>query len=246
MTTLASAIAEVAAALSDDHLAAVEAACVDQVSFDAAARAAVRAVVPGPHRDAVGPLLTAWQQEPNLPGSALALAIASLRAAGRVADHPDVKVVCTGPTSPAAPTRLTSEVVLELVANATRRVTLVSFSSYKVPVVMSALDAAVTCGVQVDLILESQEHLQHGGGAETFTGYRVFVWPADQRPHNARLHAKSVLVDDERVLLTSANLSAAAFNSSLELGVLIRGGGIARSIQQHLDALIAAGVLRRA
>ena len=65
------------------------------------------------------------------------------------------------------------------------------------------------------------------------------------RPPNARLHAKAVVADSRDVLLTSANLSSAAFNRNLELGVLIRGGDVAASIQRHFDALIATGELKR-
>jgi len=45
------------------------------------------------------------------------------------------------------------------------------------------------------------------------------------------------------VLLTSANMTAAAYDKNIELGVLCRGGGVARQVQNHFDALIARGIL---
>ena len=150
------------------------------------------------------------------PGEAIAVAIESLNAAERMADHPSIEVVCTGPDSPLSPMRLTSEVVLDLVNSATERLTICSFSSYKVAAVVEALDTAVKRGVRVDLVLESQSHLDGGGGAEGFEGHRVFVWPDELRPPNASLHAKAVIADSHDVLLTSANLSNAAFNRNLE------------------------------
>ena len=243
--TLAGAIALVCRELSSTHVSAVIDACRQCSVYDGAAWSRLSAAVPGPHRNVLKPLLDAWSDLPTTPGEAIAVAIESLNAAERLADRPDIEVVCTGPDSPLAPMRLTSEVVLDLVTSATERLTICSFSSYKVATVVEALEMAVKRGVRVDLVLESQSHLDGGGGAEGFEGHRVFVWPDELRPPNASLHAKAVVADSRDVLLTSANLSNAAFNRNLELGVLIRGGEVASSIQRHFDALIASGELRR-
>ncbi len=50
-------------------------------------------------------------------------------------------------------------------------------------------------------------------------------------------------MDDRDVLLTSANMTSAAYDKNIELGVLCRGGGIANQIQRHFDGLVAQGVL---
>ena len=243
MTTIADGVAAICVELSPVHLQALAAVCRKHNSFTGGTKASVSAAVPAPHRIFVRPLIDAWSTDPTLPGVAVALAIDAIGAANRLADNPTVNVVCTGPDSPQAPVRLTSQVVLQLIASATTRITISSFSSYKITAVMAALEAAITRGVQVDLILESQSNLK-SGGAETFKGHRVFVWPHEMRPPNANMHAKGVIIDSRDVLLTSANLSNAAFDRNLELGALIRGGTVARSIQQHFDALIANGTLR--
>lgn len=243
MNTLADTIALMCAELSAVHLAAVADACRSRPGFDLSTRSRLTSAVPSPHRPVIQPLLDRWSVDASVPGVAVALAVESIGAANRRADQPQVSVVCTGPNTPNAPVRLTSQVVLELIAGSHERVTISSFSSYKLPSVMAALDAAIDRGVQVDLILESQQQLQHGGGAETFVGHRVFVWPDELRPPNAKLHAKAVVIDGRDILLTSANLSNAAFNANLELGVVIRGGPVARAVQQHFDALIASGIL---
>ena len=62
-------------------------------------------------------------------------------------------------------------------------------------------------------------------------------------PPDAKLHAKAVIVDGLDVLLTSANMTSAAYDRNIELGVLCRGGGVAAQVQSHFDALIRAGVL---
>jgi cardiolipin synthase len=243
---LPDAIAGVCGALGTTHLQTLVAALMDLPGYDPSIRARLGAVLPGPHRRVLTPLLGAWAERPATSGAAIALAIESAQRSHGEGNHPVVSIVCTGPDSPRSPVRLTSQVVLQLIDSAQSRVTISSFSSYRIPTVMAALDRAVARGVQIDLILESQDQLQGGGGAESFAGYRVFVWPPEKRPDSqARLHAKTVAVDEEAVLLTSANLSVAAFDRNLELGALIRGGDVARSIQQHFDALIAAGTLVR-
>ncbi len=109
---------------------------------------------------------------------------------------------------------------------------------------MAALDAAVGRGVYVSLIVESPEKLEGGGGAAAYDRLRVYQWPIDRRePPDAKLHAKAVIVDGRDVLLTSANMTNAAYDKNIELGVLCRGGGVARQVQRHFDGLIATGVL---
>ena len=58
--------------------------------------------------------------------------------------------------------------------------------------------------------------------------------------------AKAIIVDGYAVLLTSANMTSAAYDKNIELGVLCRGGGVASQVQRHFDALISSGILARA
>ena len=186
-----------------------------------------------------------FRSEPDLPGSALTMAFEAVEAARGSHDGVSVEVVVTGPDSPAAPVRLTSEVVRQLIDSASERVTMVSFAAYRIGPVMAALDAAVDRGVHVNLILESAQMLDGGGGAHAYVSYRVYEWPVDERePADAKLHAKAVIVDSHDVLLTSANMTSAAYDRNIELGVLCHGGGVAAQVQRHFDALISRGVLR--
>ena len=110
--------------------------------------------------------------------------------------------------------------------------------------VIAVLDAAVARGVKVSLILESPENLG-GGRAHAHAKYRAYHWPLVHRdPPDAKLHAKAVIIDNRDVLLTSANMTNAAYDKNIELGLLCRGGGTASRVQKHFDALIARGVLR--
>lgn len=244
MMELADAVGRVACELGAVHVAALADAYRPAQGCTPAALAAARLAVPAPHHEDLERLHRRWAEEPQLPGAALSLALEAARLAVRNTDLPSVEVVVTGPDSPAAPVRLTSEVVRQLIDQATHRVTLVSYAAYKVPAVIAALDAAVVRGVQVRLILESPEKLDAGGGAHAYARFRTYHWPIDRREQpDAKLHAKAVIVDGRAVLLTSANMTSAAYDKNIELGVLCRGGGVAAQVQRHFDGLIRRGVL---
>lgn len=246
MTTLAGAIADVARQLAPAHLSGVAAAYRKQPEFSAASAAKVAGVLPGPHRPILSELHDMWAAEPETPGVALAVGLEGAAAMELTSDRTAVEVVVTGPNSPAAPVRLTSEVVRRLIDDAKSRVMLVSYAAYQVDSVIKALDRAVDDrGVTVQLVLESAAHLQGGGGAHAYAKYQVYGWPSHERvPPEAKLHAKAVIVDGRDVLLTSANMTNAAYSKNIELGVLCRGGTTAAHVQQHFDGLITTGVLQ--
>jgi len=52
------------------------------------------------------------------------------------------------------------------------------------------------------------------------------------------LHAKAVVADDEAVFITSANLTEAALDRNIELGVLIRDRAVALAVGGYFRSLI--------
>jgi cardiolipin synthase len=247
MIGLPKVVVAVVEELGEAHVHSLAAAYRNAGTFTMATAAAIRQVVPAGHRELVDPLNAEWAVVPGTEGPSIALALETAAAAKEVAAAVSVDIVVTGPDSPVAPVRLTSEVVRQLIASANERVTLVSYAAYQVPSIAAALDAVSARGVRVDLILESPEHLDGGGGAAAYAKYRIYHWPADQRdPPDAKLHAKAIIVDSRDVLLTSANMTNAAYDKNIELGILCRGGSTAQRVQKHFDALIARGVLTSA
>ena len=59
------------------------------------------------------------------------------------------------------------------------------------------------------------------------------------------LHAKAVVADDESVFITSANLTAAAWDRNIEMGLLVRDRGLAATTVIHFRTLIEKDLLRR-
>jgi phosphatidylserine/phosphatidylglycerophosphate/cardiolipin synthase-like enzyme len=58
------------------------------------------------------------------------------------------------------------------------------------------------------------------------------------------LHAKAVVADDEAVFITSANLTEAALDRNIELGVLIRDRTLALAISGYFRNLIDRNLLK--
>ena len=57
------------------------------------------------------------------------------------------------------------------------------------------------------------------------------------------LHAKAVVIDDEVVFVTSANLTEAALDRNIELGLLVRDRALAANVAMHFQTLIERGLL---
>lgn len=244
MSGIPDAVVTVVKELGEAHVCTLAAAYRPMAQYTVGLALAVRNSLPAGHRDLVDPLNRAWADAPQTQGASIAVALETALAAKRCAEASSVEVVITGPDSPAAPVRLTSEVVRQLIDDARKRVMLVSYAAYQMPSIISALDRAAARGVRIDLILESPEFLEGGGGAAAYAKYRTYHWPFEQREHSeAKLHAKAVIVDSRNVLLTSANMTNSAYDKNIEVGVLCRGGTTAQRVQRHFDSLIARGVL---
>jgi phosphatidylserine/phosphatidylglycerophosphate/cardiolipin synthase-like enzyme len=74
---------------------------------------------------------------------------------------------------------------------------------------------------------------------------RVFFDPRSLEPDRPGgvLHAKAVVTDDENVFITSANLTAAALDRNIEIGLLCRDRALAASVSSHFRGLIDQSLL---
>lgn len=89
--------------------------------------------------------------------------------------------------------------------------------------------------------------------------FRNEIWPGERLPevfHDPRslasdgktracLHAKCVVVDETRALITSANFTEAAHVRNIEAGTLIADPGLARALRAQFETLVECGALRR-
>ena len=75
----------------------------------------------------------------------------------------------------------------------------------------------------------------------------VYYDPRSLTPSGPKgvLHAKAVICDNEQFLVTSANLTQAAMNRNIEVGILLRDRTIATTASIHFGGLIDQGLLCR-
>ncbi|MEQ8762550.1 MAG: DISARM system phospholipase D-like protein DrmC [Planctomycetota bacterium] len=192
-------------------------------------------------------------------------AAAWIRTAGEAASRrqlPDL--VWSGPEVPGLHARDTRRVFEELLSSARRSVWACSYAFFDGPRAFESLAEHMDRhpAIQVRLLLNIQR--KWGDKTEADRLVRKFAdrfwtkdWPGTARPsvyYDPRaldldgpggvLHAKAIVVDDEVAFVTSANLTEAAWDRNIELGLLVRDAALATSIAVHFRTLIERGLLR--
>lgn len=212
----------------------------------------------GPHADQerIARLRAAWSATRISPVEIAAAFRGAAQVAALLEGNGAVELVWTGPKTGLIPTRHTEQVILEVLDSARSDVFLVSYVFYKASSIVKALNTCVDRSVDVRILLESST--DHGGslrgdaiGAmhDAVPGARIYLWdPAARNPDgdevSASVHAKCVVADRNLAFVTSANLTSAALERNMELGVLIRGGTVPDRLRSHLDALVATKVIK--
>lgn len=181
----------------------------------------------------------------------LEVALAAKRAA------PTTELVWTGPSTPVVPVRRTEQVLCDLIRSAERRLTMTSFGIFQVPRLMEELERSLERCVTLRIVLGDREahsdkeidRQRQQLGRAVATGASLLQWPAERRPrdeqgHAGLMHVKAAVADSRVAFLTSANLTEAALERNMELGVFIRGGNLPASIDRLVDALIESGELQ--
>jgi phosphatidylserine/phosphatidylglycerophosphate/cardiolipin synthase-like enzyme len=205
--------------------------------------------------EAVSEIVDAWASAAVVSGAGVALGLrAAAHAATQERDDERVEIVWSGPTTTAVVLRRTRSVLFELVRGAESRLTLVSYAALRQDDLLDELRAAVARGVRVRLVLESAAASRgrlEDDAARAFASLGglvdVLEWPAELRGEGKAagvLHAKAVIADSHTALVSSANLTAAALDRNMELGVLVTGGGIPRRLEEHFAELRMKCILR--
>lgn len=204
-------------------------------------------------RAAVARVLAAWAPAKASGDEVAGMLLGASEARLRVERELSVELVWTGPTTRFVPTRRTEQVLLDLIASATKDFFLVSFVAYDVASVVAALNDAASRGVRLRILLEAST--SHGGTlsydpAATMRSCvpaaELFTWKEKPEPFvDGKVHAKVAVVDGARAFITSANLTGHALEKNMEAGVLISGGPVPKTLSDHLQALIDVRVLDR-
>ena len=130
---------------------------------------------------------------------------------------------------------------------------IMSFVAYDVSKVIASLQNAVERGVQVRMLLEQSK--EHGGNVtvDSISMLRknlpealLYEWDKNttHSAPTASVHGKCAVADGAVAFVTSANLTDAAMERNMEVGVLIRGGKLPDLLEGHLAALVTTKQLR--
>ncbi len=204
--------------------------------------------------DVVEALTALWRM--GISGPACAAWIRSVEEAAGRTPRPDL--VWSGPEAPGVHARDTRRVYEELLGSATYSVLASSYAYFDGPRAFEGLAQRMdtTPTLHVTLLLNIQRRWGDTSApnelvrrfADRFWGTD---WPGASRPavyYDPRslepdgpsgvLHAKAVVADDEAVFVTSANLTEAALDRNIEVGLLVRDRALAASVSSHFRGLI--------
>lgn len=178
-----------------------------------------------------------------------------------------ISLVWTGPEVPGAESRDTRIVVQKLFRSAQQSVLIASYALDTGPKGRSLFQPLAdqmdtNPGLSVRMFLNIQRPYQSQTPAsellkEFAHKFRTELWPGKRLPevfHDPRaleitnhsrscLHAKCVVVDEESLLITSANFTEAAHARNIEAGILMTDTVIARNVRSQFERLVAIGAL---
>jgi phosphatidylserine/phosphatidylglycerophosphate/cardiolipin synthase-like enzyme len=197
---------------------------------------------------------------------ALMLRLVGEERRGRSRADDAVELVWSGPEAAGSATRDTAVVIRDLFASAQRSVLVACFAVYQgkelFKTLASRMEEIPELRVRIFLNVHhsnwpdstEQQTLRHF--AENF---RTSDWPGMRLPElfydprslladpaeRASLHAKCVIVDEERAFITSANFTEAAQERNIEAGVLLSIPGIAKALSSQFETLVVRGILKQ-
>jgi hypothetical protein len=182
-------------------------------------------------------------------------------ALGRV-PRPDL--VWSGPSLQGGNARATRSVFEELVEGAEHSLWVCSYAYFDGPSAFQKVAARLAQhpALRVTLLLNIQRGRGDSSAPDALV--RRFTdrfwgtdWPGEARPRvfydpralevgapTSVLHAKTVVADEARMLITSANLTEAALDRNVELGILSRDQALAASVVAHFQLLIDGSHLK--
>lgn len=167
-----------------------------------------------------------------------------------ISSQGNIELVWTGQKTNLVPTRSTEQVLHQVIGSANSNLFLVSYAFHRAGSTIAALNQAVQKGVVTSILLESA--IEHGGSVRgdspaamkrAVPGAKIFIWNPSSRSGGGAVHAKCAVADGRIAFITSANLTTAAMEKNMELGVLFRAGRIPECLHSHLDALVEKKVI---
>lgn len=167
-----------------------------------------------------------------------------------------IEMVWSGPSTGLVPIRHSEQVLCEVIDAAVQNLFVVSYVVYEVEAISKALTNAARRNVKIDVLLERST--ENGGKVtvdsinkirETIPSANIYIWDGKKGidvpgSYPGSVHAKCAVADNSIAFITSANLSPAAMERNMELGVLVKGGHLPDELHQHLTALVMSNTVK--
>ena len=204
-------------------------------------------------------LMDCWATKfPGLTSESIFLSIQSSLRTSQISNPRSLELIWTGPEDLSSNFRRTDQALLELIDGANEQLLVVSFAVYKAQPIIEAIESATLRNVKVIICLEdsgeSQGKLSISGlnafSSSIFKLASFYIWPIENRPRTAdgkfgSLHAKIAVADQEKVFISSANLTDYAMDFNMEMGVLIEDRAIGEQIFGLFNNMIVNSDFRK-
>jgi putative cardiolipin synthase len=225
--------------------------------------AAIRSGIGGGSDTELQPLCAALAtlDRRGITGPAIALALDAAALGAQAAPRTDL--VWSGPETEGLRARDTRRVYEELLSAATDSVWISTYAFWDGQHAFKSLADRMEAlpNLRVSILLNISR--KHGDHTEAEQLVKRFAdrfwkhdWPGSRHPsvyYNPQslglealkgvLHAKAIVIDERTALVTSANLTEAAFDHNIEVGILSRDAQLATSLVRHFRVLIDTGLL---
>ncbi len=251
MNELWQIIAELGLELHPDRVAAIASKIESLGSVE---QFAMVKPVFGPNADKlmIDRLDAAWREAKQVQPVELAAALRGASATASLQEQRgSVEMVWTGPSTGMVSVRHTEQVLCEVIESARNQLFVVSFVAYEVASIIKALQDAVGRQVKVDILMEPSTDRGGKVTVDSFTTMKaavpsanLYVWH-HRNGSTGSVHAKCAVSDGKIAFITSANLSTAAMERNMELGVLVRGGHLPDDLHRHLESLVMTETVER-
>jgi hypothetical protein len=190
-------------------------------------------------------------------------AIADTRNASNEAGQA-VELILSGPQLPGVPLSDTIATVRTLVATVSRELILVGYAVHNAKPIFELVASRMAADHALRVVFCLDISRRHGDTSLESEIVRRFAhefrekhwpWPnlpelyydprslSDDPLRRSSLHAKCVIADRERGIITSANLTEAAWLRNIELGVLLHHRPLVSHLTEYIDGLIATRIL---
>lgn len=175
------------------------------------------------------------------------------------------ELVWTGPEAQNSTLRDTAIVSQDLFRQAKKEVVIAGFAFYQGKELFKELgmkmdaDPNFNVTLFVDVRREGNTSVEEAVLLKFKTDFQKKQWPGSRLPEiyydprtlvlegniKSSMHAKCIIVDTEKTLVTSANFTQAAHHRNIEAGVVLHSKEYAISLKSQFFNLVEAGVLKK-